>query len=183
MSGEYKIRALGPDKTSQRTILGRFPTKCPDLKSEDEWTLKPEIFKNEISQWTLQNIQSQETYRGNPEGGLTGRKPSNYFLLIRRKGDFVAVPVDQWTTFRPSNRREDIRYDLPRPSETVCIIPCVSCVSLVLLFCYGMVGRQIFSQDKDGFLLMICEEQVNRNSHNIIPFCRVIAVWMLLKLQ
>ena len=49
-------------------------------------------------------------YRGSPEGTITGAsKPSNYFILVKDKGDFVAVPVDQWVTFRYTavNRKFD----------------------------------------------------------------------------
>ena len=50
-------------------------------------------------------------FKGAPEGSLTGPKPSNYFVLIKEKGDFVAVPVDQWVTFRymAVNRKFDAR--------------------------------------------------------------------------
>jgi hypothetical protein len=112
MSGEYTIRALSQRKSEQqKTIVGRFPGKAPSLKSETDWTLQSETFQGTVSKWLLKNSTTEETYRGAPDGGLTGSKPSNYFILIKRKGDFVAVPVDGWVTFRQSTRRGDISLD------------------------------------------------------------------------
>ncbi len=56
------------------------------------------------------DLSDRAQYRGAPEGTITGSsKPSNYFILVKDKGDFVAVPVDQWVTFRYSavNRKFD----------------------------------------------------------------------------
>lgn len=56
------------------------------------------------------DLSERAQYKGMPEGTITGAsKPSNYFILVKDKGDFVAVPVDQWVTFRYSavNRKFD----------------------------------------------------------------------------
>lgn len=66
----------------------------------------PIIARNSLAD----DMSERAQYRGAPEGTITGSsKPSNYFILIKDKGDFVAVPVDQWVTFRYSavNRKFD----------------------------------------------------------------------------
>jgi len=110
MSREFTIRAQEANKATDKTLIGRFLGTLPDFKGDDEWTLKPDVFKNAVSGWTMRNATTNEIQRGTLEGGLTGAKPSNYFILIKRKGDFVAVPVDQWVSFRPSSgRRGEVR--------------------------------------------------------------------------
>ena len=118
-SSSFTIRASrNPVSDSKRTILGRFigpPSKLPTFHArdggDDEWTMKSSMFQGSVAQWVIdKNALSDDprrraTYTGAPEGCLTGKKPSNYFILIKEKGDFVAVPVDEWVTFRQSNRR------------------------------------------------------------------------------
>ena len=105
------------------TILGRFlGSKRPTFSSSkrysedaDEWTMKAEVFQDSISSWTISREQktsaSSEVYKGVREGGLTGSAPSNYFILIKEKGDFVAVPVDEWVTFRQVTKRVDLSLE------------------------------------------------------------------------
>lgn len=122
-SSSFTIRASrnpvsSTSQEGKRTILGRFigpASKLPTFHArdggDDEWTMKANKFQGSVSQWVIdKNALSDDarrrvTYTGAPEGCLTGKRPSNYFILIKEKGDFVAVPVDEWVTFRQSNRR------------------------------------------------------------------------------
>lgn len=108
----------GRGEGRKRTILGRFigplsklPTFHGRDRGDDEWTMRSEMFQGSVANWIIEknalsdDARRRSTYKGAPEGCLTGTKPSNYFILIKEKGDFVAVPVDEWVTFRQSNRR------------------------------------------------------------------------------
>ena len=119
-SSSFTIRASKSSTSveGKRTILGRFvdpPSKLPTFYTrdggDDEWKMKANTFQGSVAQWVIdKNALSDDprrraTYTGAPDGCLTGKNPSNYFILIKEKGDFVAVPVDEWVTFRQSNRR------------------------------------------------------------------------------
>ena len=114
-SSSFTIRASKSSTSveGKRTILGRFvdpPSKLPTFYTrdggDDEWTMKANTFQGSVAQWVIdKNALSDDprrraTYTGAPDGCLTGKNPSNYFILIKEKGDFVAVPVDEWVTFR-----------------------------------------------------------------------------------
>lgn len=109
---EYTIRAGRPGSLSRRTILGRFIDKAPKIvQSDPEWTMKSEVFNGTVSNWAIENSTTGDAFKGRPEGGLTGSQPSNYFILIKEKGDFVAVPVDEWVTFRQGTKRMDLSLE------------------------------------------------------------------------
>lgn len=109
---EYTIRAGRPGSLSRKTILGRFIDKTPKMvQSDQEWTMKSEMFDGAVSSWAIENSTTGDVFKGRPEGGLTGSQPSNYFILIKEKGDFVAVPVDEWVTFRQGTKRMDLSLE------------------------------------------------------------------------
>jgi hypothetical protein len=119
-TAEQTFRIVGPplpeQASRQQTMVGRFVgTKLPvdltasnAMKLHDAWTMKDErtnpsgpvdnyvLEKNALSD----DPSERAAFRGAPEGSLTGPRHSNYFVLIKEKGDFMAIPVDQWVTFR-----------------------------------------------------------------------------------
>jgi len=105
---EFTLRARGADKKPQKLILGKFPTNVPDLRLGGGWTLEREAGQ----QWTLEG-QEDTKFKGVPEVGLSGTAPSNYFILERKKGqnEFIAIPVDEWATFKPVARRAEFSLE------------------------------------------------------------------------
>ena len=125
-SSSQTFRIMAPTKSASTTLLARFVgTHLPaDLtaqnasKGHDQWSMKEQrmteggpvvnyvLDKNSLAE----DLSDRAQYKGAPEGTMTGAdKPSNYFILVKEKADFVAVPVDKWVTFRYStvNRKFD----------------------------------------------------------------------------
>ena len=125
-SSSQTFRIVASKTSEASTILARFVgSKLPtDLtaqnasKGHDAWSMKEERMTEggPVVNYTLDknsladDLSERAQYKGAPEGTITGAsKPSNYFILVKEKGDCVAVPVDQWVTFRYSalNRKFD----------------------------------------------------------------------------
>lgn len=104
-SKSYTIRAAGADRSMQRFLLGKFPSHIPDLRGLGPWSLSKEE-RAGGEEWGLEGPTSNR-FRGITERSLAGNEPSNYFVLVRQKGvdEFLAIPVHEWATFRPDDRR------------------------------------------------------------------------------
>lgn len=61
----------------------------------------------------LEEQPGEPAFSGQLEGGMRDISAS-YFLLVRHKhtphNEFVAVPVDEWYTFKPVNKRQALRW-------------------------------------------------------------------------
>jgi hypothetical protein len=127
MARQHSVRAAGADRSFQQFILGKFPGTVPDLRGPGPWRLSRNEEDN-AKEWLLQGgdeedeeEQAQNTgkppvakFRGVPDAGITGSSgPSNYFILIKDKNsdDFLAIPVDEWATFKAIQRRSQLSLE------------------------------------------------------------------------
>ena len=106
MSREHNVRAAGADRSLQKFVLAKFPGAVPDLRGPGPWRLGRHQ-EGPSKDWSLESDQSETKFRGVPDGGIAGATPSNYFILIKQRGadDFLAIPVDEWATFKPVAQR------------------------------------------------------------------------------
>jgi len=120
MAREHTVRAAGADRSFQKLILGKFTGSVPDLRGPGPWHLSRNE-KDNAKEWLLQGGGEENNdnstaakFRGVPDAGITGASaPSNYFVLIKGKGsdDFLAIPVDEWTTFKAIQRRSQLSLE------------------------------------------------------------------------
>ncbi len=107
------MRAAGADHSWKKLLLGKFPLGLPDLKSTaagGPWEMESISAGGEPSSRTfsLQPRSGRPAYKAQPEGSLgAAGAPTNYFVLLRQRGsdEFVALPVQEWYTFKPETQR------------------------------------------------------------------------------
>ena len=83
-------------------------------QSSTKWKLhkdKPEAIpprrrhsapQQDATPWLLEDQAGNVTHKGQLEGGITA---SNYFLLVKEKEVFTALPLTAWYNFKPPPRR------------------------------------------------------------------------------
>lgn len=153
MSGavsEFTVRAAGADRSIKKLLLGKFPTET-DLRNGGAWRLAQEAEEEGGSQeWTLENGTME--LRGISERGLAGSGPSNYFILLRHKGDFVAVPVDEWATFKPVIRRGEVRWVAQHPESMNSSFPWLYCILSSFQRCYDSCMNHLCTYEERSSL-------------------------------
>ncbi len=107
---EHTLRAAGADRSFQRFLAGKFPSRAPDLRA-GAWRLTRAERESGGAEYALApagaapGAPGPSSFRGAPDAGLAGdgASASNYFILYKRRGsdDFVALPVARFATFRP----------------------------------------------------------------------------------
>jgi hypothetical protein len=107
---EHTLRAAGADRSFQRFLAGKFPSRAPDLRA-GAWRLTRAEREGGGAEYSLApagaapGAPGPSSFRGAPDAGLAGdgASASNYFILYKRRGsdDFVALPVSRFATFRP----------------------------------------------------------------------------------
>ncbi|KAK9819877.1 hypothetical protein WJX72_003519 [[Myrmecia] bisecta] len=122
---EYVVRAPGAAHTHSKFFIGKFPLGAPVFQDtgKSSWKLAREAQEAAppnrrganrappVAPWVLDGGAAQPTYRGTPEGGLTGNSAAGYFLLVKEGDDFVAVPVEGWYNFRPTARHKTMTLE------------------------------------------------------------------------
>ncbi|XP_058723728.1 transcription initiation factor IIF subunit alpha-like [Vicia villosa] len=105
---EYNVRASSAN--DKNYFIGRFMTGLPDFSkkksAENKWSLKKEALK--IRQMT---DSLREKYKNRPwhledetgqsqfQGHLEGSQSATYYLLMKEKKEFVAIPAGSWYNF------------------------------------------------------------------------------------
>lgn len=105
---EYNVRASSAN--DKNYFIGRFMTGLPDFSkkksAENKWCLQKdglqrrevtdalrEKFKNRP--WLLEDETGQSQYQGH----LEGSQSATYYLLMKEKKEFVAIPAGSWYNF------------------------------------------------------------------------------------
>ncbi|BDA42633.1 hypothetical protein COCOBI_03-5260 [Coccomyxa sp. Obi] len=113
---EYVLRAPGPEHRVTKYFLGMFPGGDPGLarkkhanwhlqRDEDIDTSRSMMEADRARPWQLMDSPRSVSHRGLPEGGLSGSASSaGYFVLIKEGENFTALPIDDFYTFRPTQK-------------------------------------------------------------------------------
>ncbi|XP_061340767.1 transcription initiation factor IIF subunit alpha-like [Gastrolobium bilobum] len=105
---EYNVRASSTN--DKNYFIGRFVTGLPDFSkkksAENKWSLQKdglqgrqitdtlrEKYKNKP--WLLEDETGQSQYQGH----LEGAQSATYYLLMKEKKEFVAIPAGSWYNF------------------------------------------------------------------------------------
>lgn len=110
------VRAAGTKHRDSKYVVGKFPMGAPAVlkQSSTKWKLhkdKPEAIpprrrhsapQQDATPWLLEDQAGNVTHKGQLEGGITA---SNYFLLVKEKEVFTALPLTAWYNFKPPPRR------------------------------------------------------------------------------
>lgn len=118
MSGqtqEFKICAPGAAWSDKQLFLGKFPGypgKIPNLAGAKDVQIGTRSLDGGGEEVVLEGGPFPDRFRGTPDGALTGAAPSNYFVLIKQSGNFVAIPVDRWLSFKPVRRHVGVPQSL-----------------------------------------------------------------------
>jgi hypothetical protein len=118
MSKEYVVRAAGAERAFQKFILGKFPLVAPDLRLHSgggDWHMRTRqgVEGGSLQDLELLQLPDGSKFKGAPEAGLVSSAgPANYFLLVKQRGvdEFLALPVDQWATFKTEVKRGPQRW-------------------------------------------------------------------------
>ncbi|KAK7359857.1 hypothetical protein VNO77_01822 [Canavalia gladiata] len=105
---EYNVRASSTN--DKNYFIGRFVTGLPDFSkkksAENKWSLQKdglhgrqitdtlrEKYKNKP--WLLEDETGQSQYQGH----LEGSQSATYYLLMKERKEFVAIPAGSWYNF------------------------------------------------------------------------------------
>ena len=118
MSGqtqEFTICAPGAAWSDKKLFLGKFPGfpgKIPNLAGAKDVQIGTRRLDGGGEEVVLEGGPFPDRFRGTPDGALTGTAPSNYFVLIKQSGNFVAIPVERWLSFKPVRRHVGVSQSL-----------------------------------------------------------------------
>ncbi|KAK9840454.1 hypothetical protein WJX74_010090 [Apatococcus lobatus] len=117
---ESIVRSARAEEFPGRYLVGQFPLGAPELRpGQGPWGLQklndvPQNSRQRRAErdsahqqppaWLLEAGPGQPGFKGQAAGGLQGRGSQCYFLFMRQGADLVAVPVDDWYTFKPVGR-------------------------------------------------------------------------------
>ncbi|KAL9320770.1 hypothetical protein ACSQ67_012609 [Phaseolus vulgaris] len=105
---EYNVRASSTN--DKNYFIGRFMTGLPDFSkkksAENKWALQKEgLLGRQITDtlrekyknkpWLLEDETGQSQYQGH----LEGSQSATYYLLMKERKEFVAIPAGSWYNF------------------------------------------------------------------------------------
>lgn len=105
---EYNVRASSAN--DKNYFIGRFMTGLPDFSkkksAENKWSLQKDGLKGrQVTDATREKYKNRpwlledETGQSQFQGHLEGSQSATYYLLMKEKKEFVAIPAGSWYNF------------------------------------------------------------------------------------